>query len=154
MSRKRTCNPKIAGEIGIVSNPLSSEDDLAFRQLLSEVLCDCARRGKPREQIARELGTRVGRSITASILNDYTATTKAGARFPAAYLRGLCETADDDRLLWFLLTPKLRTLAMIGLIETAAYRGAREKQDLLKNLMEGIDLRSVLDDLLRVSMRN
>jgi hypothetical protein len=92
--------------------PSLSDLDLAFRTLLSDVLS-----GKDRNQIAAEMTKRLGlreNPINRSKLNDFTATTKAGARFPAIYVPALCEAAGDDRLRYFLQTPRVQLLVDIG----------------------------------------
>ena len=73
----------------------SQESDLAIRRLLSDVM---ATSKKTRKQISEELSQRTGRAITVSMLNDYTATTKTAARFPAAYVRAFCEVTGNDSL--------------------------------------------------------
>ncbi len=110
--------------------------DLALRRLLSEVMGAC---GKDRETIAAELSRKTGRPITASILNDYTATTKTAARFPAAYVRGLCEVTGNDSLQRFVLEPRLLALIEIGERELAAQRNRSAKDSIVRQLLTDED---------------
>jgi len=91
---------------------------------------------KSRQQIADELSVRSGRTVSLSILNDYTATTKSGARFPAVYLCGFCEATGDDSPLRFLLTPRLLALVELGESVLAGEKGRREREKLLRGLLE------------------
>jgi hypothetical protein len=70
--------------------------------------------GLSREEIAKRLSLKLGRLISTSILNDFTATTKAGARFPAAYVSAFCEVTGDNRLRLFLLDPSCDALREPG----------------------------------------
>lgn len=109
MAENQTCStPKIKDFTGTT--------DLAFRRLLSDVLSGCK---KSREEIASELSIRVGRPITVSILNDYTATTKTAARFPAAYIADICEVTKNDELRLFGLDQRHRDLIAIGEAEVS-----------------------------------
>ncbi len=74
---------------------------------------------------------KVGRNITASMLNDYTANTKNTARFPAAYVRGFCEVTGDDSLQRLLLGDRLRDLAEIGELEVSARKNRSVKEALV-----------------------
>ena len=87
------------------------EGDLAFRTLLSTVMAEC---GKTRSEIASCLTRKVGRDVKLSALNDFTATTKLGARFPACYVSAFCEVTGDDRLRHFLLNRKSQALLDLG----------------------------------------
>ena len=110
----------------------SEESDLNLRRLLSDVMGTC---GKDRSRIAAELSQEIGRPLTVSILNDYTATTKAGARFPAAYVRHFCEVTGNDSLQRFLLGPRLLALIEIGERELAAHRNRSSKDSLTRRLL-------------------
>jgi len=110
--------------------------DLALRRLLSDVMGACP---KDRQRIAAELSQSIGRPITLSILNDYTATTKTAARFPAAYVRAFCEVTGDDSLQRFILGPRLLALIEIGERELASHRGRSAKDALIRGLLAAED---------------
>jgi hypothetical protein len=129
-SVKPTVTPKMSSVVGIRTGEL----DLAIRRLLSEVMSACA---KDRQQVAEELSRNTGRSISVSILNDYTATTKTAARFPAAYVRGFCEITGDDSLQRFLLGPRLLALIEIGEREIEAQQNKSAKDSLMQRLLAG-----------------
>src|ERR1035438_1559628 len=104
MSEEMTSSaPKVRAAAGSGSG----EDDFHLRRLLSDGMAACP---KKRQQIAAELSRKIGRDITASMLNDYTATTKTAARFPAAYVRAFCEVTGNDSLQRSLLGPRLLAL--------------------------------------------
>ncbi len=102
------------------------EPDRSFRVLLSEVLARC---GRKRPEVARAMTERLGVSITVSKLNDYTATTKMGARFPASYVAAFCEATGDDRLLRFLLDPRLQAVIDLGKHTLEAVRDNKQAID-------------------------
>jgi hypothetical protein len=114
----------------------NQESDLALRLLLSSVMSGCS---KDRQQIATELSQKTGRAITVSILNDYTATTKASARFPAAYVREFCEVTGNDELLRFLFTSDIRDLVRLGECEREMGRQQRAKAGLVKGLLADVE---------------
>jgi hypothetical protein len=91
---------------------------------------------KKRQQIAAELSRKIGRDITASMLNDYTATTKTAARFPAAYVRAFCEVTGNDSLQRSLLGPRLLALIEIGEHELASQRNRTAKDFVMRRLLE------------------
>lgn len=110
----------------------SQESDFKLRQLLSASI-DAS--GKDRSQIARELSSLIGREFTVSQINDYTATTKIAARFPASYVAAFCEVTGSDQLIRFLLPPKLRSLIELAECELAAQRQLRAKGGMVKELL-------------------
>jgi len=67
--------------------------DLGLRRLLTAAI---KRSGKKRPQIAEEMTPLVGVRVTESMLNDFTATSKRGVRFPAAWLSAFCIVTMDD----------------------------------------------------------
>lgn len=115
---------------------IAEESDLAIRALLSDVMARC---GKDRKQIASELSQRTGRTITVSILNDYTRTTKIGARFPAAYVGIFCQITNSDALQCLLLGPTLLALIEIGEKELANQRNRSAKEALMRRLLSAGD---------------
>jgi hypothetical protein len=92
--------------------------------------------GKSREQIADELSARVGRPITVRMLDDFTAPSKGGARFPAALVGPFCEVTGCDDLQYLLLTPRVRGLAKLGECELAAQRQRRDKNVIVNSLLQ------------------
>lgn len=100
-------SPKITACVG---SP-RSEPDNALRELISTVLAEC---GLSRPQIATALSEKIGRTITVSQLNDYTARTKRTARFPAAYVPAFCTVTGDYRIARYLLAPEDRGLLDLG----------------------------------------
>jgi len=60
----------------------------------------------------------LGRRITASMLSDFAAESKAGARFPVIYVEAFCRATGDDTLKRLILGPEL--LEMLELGERAA----------------------------------
>jgi hypothetical protein len=115
----------------------SGESDLKIRQLLSDIMAACS---KDRQQIAIGLSRRTGRAITVSMLNDYTATTKTAARFPASYVQDFCEVTNDDRLQRFLLGPRLLALIELGERELASQQNISAKDSITRRLLVGEDL--------------
>jgi hypothetical protein len=73
-----------------------------FRKLLAHAI---RKSGLTREQIALALSDRVCVRVTVSMLNDYTASSKAHTRFPATFLGALCEILGDDSLHRFAAGP-------------------------------------------------
>ena len=97
--------PKLAHEFGLSSRPKAIGMDLALRSLLSKLIRSCS---KTRMQIAKELSDLTGQYVTVHMLNDFTAESKGNARFPAAFIRPLCEILDSDEILISLARPRLR----------------------------------------------
>lgn len=112
---------------------LPPQSDVAFRRLLSDVMTRCP---KNRQQIADELSVRSEKTVSLSILNDYMATTKSGARFPAIYLRDFCDITGDDSAQLFLLSPRLLALIELGESVLTGEKGRREREKLLRNLLD------------------
>jgi hypothetical protein len=106
--------------------------DLPFRELLSEALRES---GKTRERIASELSHRVGRTITASILNDYTARTKEAYKFPAAWMGAILEITGSEKLRRFLLTPQIQALLSLAECELTIQHKTRAKTDLVNSIL-------------------
>lgn len=99
-------NPQI-GTQTTVPPPAES----AFRELLALVLKQSA---KDRQAIAAELSALTGERITLRMLNDWLAPSKGKVRFPASFVRALCEATGDERPLRRLLTTQLLRLIEIG----------------------------------------
>jgi hypothetical protein len=120
---KPIITPKTGGLIGI------RLADVEFRGLLTDAIKQCHKRfGKDRNDIAKELTERLGRSATAligehglppiteSTLNEFTRALRAGqeSHLPAAWLGIFCEVTDDDRPIRAVLTEHLRIAVAIG----------------------------------------
>lgn len=106
--------------------------DLPFREMLSEALRES---GKSREHIASELSRRVGRTITASMVNDYTARTKETYRFPAAWIGAILEITGSEKLRRFLLTPQIQSLLSLAECELTIQHKMRAKTDLVNSIL-------------------
>ena len=72
--------------------------------------------GKPRKQIADELGKRLGRKVTEGMLNDFTriGDRERAPRFPAAWIPDLCAVLGDSSPQRHLLTPEQRSALELG----------------------------------------
>jgi hypothetical protein len=87
------------------------EDEV--RRLLRDAMKDS---GKPREQIAGEMSQLIGRTVTASMLADFSrnGTKKRQVRFPAAWVPAFCEITGDDSLRYHLMTERQRVSREVG----------------------------------------
>jgi hypothetical protein len=74
------------------SNPMGCDDDL--RAALVEAIRSS---NKTRDGIAADMAALLGEPITRAQIDAWTASTKKGHRFPAAYLPALCEATGDRR---------------------------------------------------------
>lgn len=73
--------------------PAAADMDVRLRGVLSAAIRSSSR---SREQIAELMGTELGVSVTAAMLNAWTAESKGGThRFPAAYLPAFCKAAGS-----------------------------------------------------------
>lgn len=86
-------------EENFATSPGSLDLDVEIRSLLSEVIRQSP---KKREQIAEEISHLVDRSVSASMLNHFTAESREGNRFPAAWIPAFCTVTGDLRLLQLL----------------------------------------------------
>jgi len=82
-----------------------AEADAALRAFLTETF---RKHHLSRPQTAERLSELLGEPVSLSRLDSYTASTKTSARFPAYFLRALCEVLDSDDILLFLARPALR----------------------------------------------
>lgn len=102
-----------------------------WRQGLDLALCDSLRRASQvstlsREQIAAELTKRVGRKISAYMLDAWTADTKQAWHLPADVVPALCEILQDDAIQRQLLSPELLQYLELG--ESAERSRAVQKE--------------------------
>jgi hypothetical protein len=92
------------------SVPGAADDDPITRGILADAL---KRSPLSREQVAERMSWLTSRTISASMLFDFTAESKAAHRFPFAWARAFCQALNDWRLLehmadraGFILLPK------------------------------------------------
>lgn len=85
--------------------------ETALRNLLSRIIRQCP---KNRTQIAEELTALTGRRVTVHMLNDFTAESKKGSRFPASLVTPFCEVVGSDELQRHILSPRLRNFLTLG----------------------------------------
>lgn len=103
-------------------SPTPDPDGLAVRRAVKLAI-----RASPRsrEQICQELSARIGRQVTVRMLDDFTAPSKGGARFPAAWVAAFCEATVDRRLQRLLVDPEID--AALKVIEFARETVRRSK---------------------------
>jgi hypothetical protein len=86
------------------------------RAFLADALKGC--REKDRRQIAAELGQRLDRRVTKSMLDECTRSAQAGegrgARLPAAWVAPLCEILGDYDLARCLLPERAQRTLSVG----------------------------------------
>ena len=88
-----------------------AEDEV--RRILREGM---KRSRKEREEIAREMTEALGRTVTATMLADFTrnGTKKRQVRFPAAWVPAFCEVVGDNSLQHDLMGDQLNRCCEIG----------------------------------------
>ena len=66
--------------------------------------------GKDRDEIAAKMSDLLGRTITASMLSDFTrnGTRKRQVRFPAGWVSAFCESVDSNELALVAMGAELR----------------------------------------------
>lgn len=79
--------------------PGAFNDDAVTRGLLAEGI---KRSGYSREQIAERMSWLLATKVTADMLNNFTADSKAAHRFPVAWSRAFCESTGDWSLIRYL----------------------------------------------------
>jgi hypothetical protein len=92
------------------SIPGAADDDATTRGILADAI---KKSQLSREQVAERMSWLTSRQISASMLFDFTAESKASHRFPFAWARAFCVAVNDWRLLdhmadlaGFILLPK------------------------------------------------
>jgi hypothetical protein len=128
---------KLAGS-GRRLNPVNSQylgtcdgttySDIELRECLAAAI---KRSGTSRDQIADRMTSALGRTVTRSQLNDFTAQEKSSARFPAAFIPAFCVATGDDSLQLLMLSPRLRALLELGENEVNAAGNAQSKKRLI-----------------------
>jgi hypothetical protein len=88
-----------------------AEDEV--RRILRQAMRQSGRR---REEIAREMTETLGRTVTGSMLADFTrnGSGKRQVRFPAAWVLALSKVTGSDELQRHLLGARLRELLELG----------------------------------------
>lgn len=86
-------NPIFNPPIG-TKTTLGVSVEQVFRELITRVLKES---GKNRQMIAAELSALTGERITKRMLDDWLAPSKGKVRFPASFIKALCEVTGDDR---------------------------------------------------------
>lgn len=74
---------------------MKQDVDAHLRQTVSALIRSS---NKSRSQIADELSSILDAKVTVNILNGFTAKSKWGVRFPAAWIPALCEVLHDNTL--------------------------------------------------------
>jgi hypothetical protein len=106
-------NPIFNPEIG-TQKMRASPTESDFRELVARIL---KRSPKDRQAIAMELSALTGERVTRGMLNDWLAPSKAKVRFPASFIRPLCEVLADDSLQRYVMGKRLRQLVRLGEIQ-------------------------------------
>lgn len=83
--------------------------DRELREILTAAIDGCS---KKRLQIAEEMSVHAGQKISKAMLDHWTATSHATARFPASLVQSFCVATDDDTLQRHVMGMRLR-----GIIE-------------------------------------
>jgi hypothetical protein len=109
-SPEKNGNAVDQGDLFVDSMPGAADDDAVTRGILGDAI---KRSGLSREQIADRMSWLTSRTISSSMLFDFTAGSKAAHRFPFAWARAFCQVTNDNRLLeyiaeqsGFILLPK------------------------------------------------
>lgn len=76
--------------------PGSMNDAILVRQVVTESMRKC---GFSREVIADRMALLTGTTVTANMLNQFAAESRADVRFPAELDRAFCAATGDNRLL-------------------------------------------------------
>lgn len=92
----------------IVTQP---DPEGALRELLTHLIHHCS---KSRLQIAEEMSVRASLPITKLMLDNWTALSKKGTRFPASLITVFCEVIGCDDLQRWAAGPRLRKLIQFG----------------------------------------
>lgn len=105
-------NQKLSSEIGTPTRKPEYGESW-FREHVSNALKHCSKR-MTREQVAQELTTMTGHTITKGMLDDWATPSKTGLRVPAFLIKPLCEVTGDDRLQRWVSGPRLQEFIEIG----------------------------------------
>lgn len=108
--------------------PKMDTHDIAVRNAIKQAICSSS---KSRECISDELSERLQRPVTVRMLDDFTAVSKGGARFPAAWVGAFCEITGSDELQRLLFTPEIQALVRLGECELLTQRQRQMKSTIL-----------------------
>jgi hypothetical protein len=102
------CSPK-TGQ----ARPSNFEANREVRNLLANAIKSSRRK---RAEIAEQMSALLGRSVTESMLNDFTRGCDKGrdVRFPAAWIGPFCEAVGNDDLRRHVMGQRLRQLLTLG----------------------------------------
>lgn len=121
--------------------PGSCNDDSVVRGLLADAI---KKSEYSREQIADRMSFLLAISVTADMLNNFTANGKMTHRFPLAWMRAFCESTGDWRVLrhiaeesrFILLSSADAEVITLGEQVIERERADTEVKRLAKNIIE------------------
>jgi hypothetical protein len=115
--------PKLTVESGSIryANPTPIESQIC--QIVSRSI---RRSGITRKEICVLFAQRFGLRVTVSMLNDWTAASKAHTSFPVKLVDNFCEIVSDDSLQRFAAGKRLAKMIRLG--ENVAEMLAEDKQ--------------------------
>ena len=140
-------------DVRVVSSDLENGDqenlsdfEFGLRQLMKQVLDDCSKRDEDpldRVEVAARMTRKLGRDITKTSIDQWTAMSAVQRRIHIDSLKALCEVVSDYRLMHYFvescgykaLNPKEAVCAEFGAI-MAMRRGHDQR---LKNLQPKLD---------------
>ncbi len=84
-----------------------------MRRLMTEAMTHSR---KTASEVAKEISERLGRPITGNMIYELTRNGEPGreVRLLATWVPAFCESTNDDRLQWMLMSPRLRGLIELG----------------------------------------
>ena len=83
------------------------------------------------------MSARLGQTISCSMLHDFTATSKRGARFPVWFILPFCEAVGSDALQRKLMGSRLLRLVEFAEAELSALEDAEYREHLRRELRKG-----------------
>lgn len=96
--------PGSEGQPNLFDSPFPGS--LNFDSSVRAIVADVFKRiEKSRAQVADEMSFLLAMKVTEQMLNDFTAESKAGHRFPALFIPAFCQSTGDFRLLHMLTRP-------------------------------------------------
>lgn len=116
--------------------------DATVRELVSEAL---KRTRLSRYEVAAEMSKLLGREITKSQIDSWSAESKENHRFPLAYLNAFCESTEDKTIIrliaeragGYFIEGEDALYTELGKLEQMK-RDILEKEKLLKQMLEKI----------------
>lgn len=111
---------------------------------LREMISDALKHTKlSRYEVAAEMSRLIGREITKSMIDSWSAESKENHRFPLAYLNAFCEATGDKSILRFIaekaggyfIEGADALYTELGRIERMK-RDLQEKERLIKQMLE------------------